>query len=174
MAIFQRHEVVFVSFTTTKEKLLTCSHLSIKVVSLHKIPARTDFLLQLADVCLEELCWTRLLALLLAVKLVTVPLTASVVEWLTSLLKVVKVPLRDPILTRSGGPGQQTHRPGAAPVLAAVLALGLGDEAVEVALAAAVVELLALLGLLVVTPPREVPSAECFIVSDNTKVIHTI
>ena len=116
--------------------------------------------LQLADVGLQELGRAGLLTLLLAVELVAVPLTPAVVEGLTPLLGVIKVPLGDLVLARSWGTGQETHGSGPSSVLAAVLALGLSDEAVEVSFTAAVVELLALLRLLVVAPPREVTGAE--------------
>ena len=130
---------------------MASSHLSIEVEPLQHVSAGPDLFLQLADVRLQELGRTRLLTFLLALEVVTctaqisisvnsnycnyltVSLTAAVVEGLTSLLKVVKIPLWNFVLTRARSPGQQTHRPGAPAVLAAVLALSLGDEAVHVA-----------------------------------------
>ena len=51
-------------------------------------------------------------------------------------------------------PWQETHVPGRAGLLTAVGALLLAHEGVEVAFTAAVIELLALLALRIVAPPK--------------------
>ena len=61
--------------------------------------------------------------------------TATIVKRHAPLLRVVKVPLGVLVLARSRGPGQEAHGPGAAAVLATVLTLRHGHEAVEVACA---------------------------------------
>ena len=101
-----------------------------------------------------------MLALLLAIKLVSVSLTAAIVKGLTSLLKVVKVPFRNPVLAGSRGPGQEAHLSGSSALFAAVVTLGLGDEAVHVAFTSSIVKLLTLLSLLDVSPSCEVASTK--------------
>ena len=60
------------TFTSTKLKSLTGSHLEVKVVALDQVKARSSFLRQLANVGLKEFFGTGLLALLLAVILVPI------------------------------------------------------------------------------------------------------
>ena len=101
-----------------------------------------------------------MLALLLTIELVPIALTAAIVEWLTPLLKVVKVPFGNPVLTGSRSPGQEAHLSGSSALFAAVVTLGLGDEAVHVAFTSSIVKLLTLLSLLVVSPSCEVASTK--------------
>jgi len=110
-AVIQCHEVVLVSFTSSKLEPLARSHLEVEVVPLDQIKARSGLLGQLADVRLEELLGTRLLAFFLAVILVPISFTASVVERHATFFKVVKVPLWNPVLAGPRCSWEKTHCP---------------------------------------------------------------
>ena len=60
------------TFTSTKLKSLTGSHLEVKVVPLDQVKARSGLLGQLANVRLKEFLGTSLLALLLAIIFIAV------------------------------------------------------------------------------------------------------
>ena len=60
------------TFTSSKLESLAGSHLEVKVVALNQVKARPGLFGQLANVGLQELLWTSLLAFLLAVVLVPI------------------------------------------------------------------------------------------------------
>ena len=150
------------TFTSSKLEPLAGSHLEVEVVSLDQIEARPSLLGQLADVRLEELLRTRLLAFLLAIILVPVSLKQNMRSGFQSMIffylhiphsrKACSVfqscqnttlesypgkvpePCKDygDLFLSLFSPRKKTHCPWAAAVLATIFTFRHWHEAVEV------------------------------------------